>query len=391
VLIPVVGLNPTEDESLQVRKLPRASSCEAFFVSSLGEGKSRTIWWQDDHPVMIDQTRLPFSEFDLHCTTVQQVADAITRLQVRGAPAIGVAAAYGVALAARLAREQGTARDEFEARVLAACTQLAKTRPTAVNLSWAIERMRAALAGAGSASPAAITEQLLAEAQRIAAEDERACQSMGELGAPLIADGAGILTHCNAGALATAGIGTATAPIFVSHQQGKRIHVFVDETRPLLQGARLTAWELKRAGVPFTLITDNMAASIMRQGRVQVVFVGADRIAANGDVANKIGTYSVALAARAHGIPFYVVAPLSTLDLRTPHGEAIVIEQRSPDEVRTACGHPLVPDDYPVCNPAFDVTPADYVTAIITERGIAQPPFREQLAALQVAAPRAST
>jgi methylthioribose-1-phosphate isomerase len=205
---------------------------------------------------------------------------------------------------------------------------------------------------------------------------------MGELGAELITDGMRLLTHCNAGALATAGIGTATAPIFVAHEQGRRLHVFVDETRPLLQGARLTAWELQRAGVPFTLIADNMAAYTMRLGRIDAIFVGADRVAANGDVANKIGTYGVALAAKAHNIPFYVVAPISTVDLDTPDGNAIPIEERRPDEVRSAHGHALVPDTFPVFNPAFDVTPACYVTAIITERGIVRAPYGEALASL---------
>ncbi|MDB5074016.1 MAG: mtnA, partial [Chloroflexi bacterium] len=233
---------------------------------------------------------------------------------------------------------------------------------------------------AGSHAPAEIARLLLDEANQIAAEDSRACRQMGELGASLIADGMSVLTHCNAGALATAGIGTATAPIFVAHEQGRRVHVYVDETRPLLQGARLTAWELNRAGVPFTLITDNMAAHTMRLGRIDAVFVGADRIAANGDTANKIGTYGVALAAHAHDIPFYVVAPVSTVDVQTPVGDSIVIEERRHDEVRTAHGHRLVPDTYPVFNPAFDVTPARFITGIITERGIVRPPFGAGLA-----------
>jgi methylthioribose-1-phosphate isomerase len=223
---------------------------------------------------------------------------------------------------------------------------------------------------------------LLAEAQRIAREDEEACRVMGELGSPLIEDGASVLTHCNAGALATGGIGTATAPIVTAHGRGKRVHVYVDETRPLLQGARLTAWEFRRAGIPFTLITDGMAASIMRNGSVRAVFVGADRIAANGDVANKIGTYGVALAAHAHGIPFYVVAPTSTVDLTTLSGDQIAIEERDAEEVRTFRGCRIVPRDYPVLNPAFDVTPAHYVTAIITERGLLRAPLSLGLAGL---------
>ena len=343
---------------------------------------SETIWWQDDHPVIIDQTRLPFEEVELHCTSVDIVAEAITSLRVRGAPAIGVAAAYGITLAARIAVARRESSTEFMADVQRACSQLGATRPTAINLFWAIDRMRGALLTMKDAPVDTIAAQLLAEARRIEEEDEQACRIMGEIGAPLIADGAGVLTHCNAGALATAGIGTATAPIFTAHRRGTRLHVFVDETRPLLQGARLTAWELKRAGVPFTLITDSMAASIMRRGSIQAVFVGADRIAANGDVANKIGTYGVAVAARAHGIPFYVVAPTSTVDLATPTGEQIVIEERSPEEVRSIRGFRVVPEDYPVMNPAFDVTPASHVTAIITERGLLQPPFAAGLASV---------
>jgi methylthioribose-1-phosphate isomerase len=344
---------------------------------------SRTIWWQDDHPALIDQTRLPFEEVELQCRDIATLAEAIVTLRVRGAPAIGVAAAYGVAMAARQAANLTNA--VFYPIVEEACRSLAATRPTAVNLFWAIERMRGVLGASRNEEPARIAERLLAEAQSIAEEDEAACRRMGEIGASLITDGMRLLTHCNAGALATAGIGTATAPIFTAHEQGRQIHVYVDETRPLLQGARLTAWEMRRAGVPFTLISDNMAAHTMKLGRIDAVFVGADRVAANGDVANKIGTYGVALAARAHGIPFYVVAPLSTVDFRTPDGNSIPIEERRPDEVRTAHGYRLVPDDFPVFNPAFDVTPADYVTAIITERGIARSPYAEGLAAVAAA------
>jgi methylthioribose-1-phosphate isomerase len=341
---------------------------------------SHTIWWEDDHPALIDQTLLPFEESILHCHTTSQMVEAIKSLRVRGAPAIGVAAAYGVAHAAALACTAH--RDEFSDQVRAACTALAGTRPTAVNLFWAIDRMRRVLVAASAQDPGTIASLLLAEAHAIAEEDARACRAMGEIGASLIKDGMGVLTHCNAGALATAGIGTATAPIFVAHEQGRALHVYVDETRPLLQGARLTAWELRRAGVPFTLIADNMAAYTMHLGRIQAVFVGADRVAANGDVANKIGTYSVALAAQAHGIPFYVVAPTSTIDLQTPDGSAIPIEERPAQEVRSARGHPLVPTDYPVFNPAFDVTPSALVAAIITERGLVRAPFRASLAAV---------
>jgi methylthioribose-1-phosphate isomerase len=340
------------------------------------ETMSRTLWWHDDHPDLLDQTRLPFEEVVLHCHTTEILAEAIRALRVRGAPAIGVAAAYGVAHAARVG-----VGDPRQA-ALEACDLLGATRPTAVNLFWALERMRRALVAAGPAAPDVLAASLLAEADAIAAEDEAACRRMGELGAELIADGMGLLTHCNAGALATMGIGTATAPFYVAQERGRRFHVFVDETRPLLQGARLTAWELRRAGIPFTLIADNMAASTMRLGRVQAVFVGADRVAANGDVANKIGTYGVALAARAHGIPFYVVAPTSTVDLRTPTGAGIPIEERRGEEVRGVGGMPITPADFPVFNPAFDVTPAELVTAIITERGIVRAPFGEALRAL---------
>jgi methylthioribose-1-phosphate isomerase len=343
---------------------------------------SRTIRWQDDHPVVLDQTLLPFEAADRHCLTVEMMAEAIAELRVRGAPAIGVAAAYGVALAARLAADQNP--DRLAVSVESACQTLAATRPTAVNLFWAIERMRGRWACCAGDAPEQAATALLAEAHAIAAEDEAACLAMGTWGAPLIGEGAGVLTHCNAGALATAGIGTATAPIFTAHAQGRRLHVYVDETRPLLQGARLTAWECRQAGVPFTLITDGMAASIMRRGLIDVVFVGADRIAANGDVANKIGTYGVALAAAAHGIPFYVVAPVSTLDLGTPTGDAIPIEERGPEEVRAIRGCRLVPEDFPVTNPAFDVTPARFIAGIISEHGIVRPPYPAALAGLNI-------
>ena len=335
---------------------------------------SGTIWWDLDHPDVLDQTLLPFEERVLHLHSLEAVAEAITSLRVRGAPAIGVTAAFGVAMAALQAVPSP---DGFDASVRAACDRLAATRPTAVNLFWAIERMRAVLDA--TPDPARAAPALLREAQTIAAADAEACRRMGELGAVLFGEGDTLLTHCNAGALATAGIGTALAPMYAAHQQGRRFHVYVDETRPLLQGARLTAWELHRAGIPFTLIADNMAASIIRARKIDAIFVGADRIAANGDVANKIGTYGVALAASAHGVPFYVVAPTSTLDLRTADGDAIPIEERRPEEVRGARGLAWVPDDYPVYNPAFDVTPASHVTAIVTERGVIRPPYPEGL------------
>ena len=349
----------------------------------------KTIWWQDDHPRSCDQTRLPFEEVTLHCRSTDSWRRRLSVFGYVGRPAIGVAAAYGLAHAALVAAARYP-HDEtsFQDVVVGAANQLAATRPTAVNLFWAISRLRACADASVGTAPAMVAAGLLDEAHAIAAEDEAACRRMGELGAPLIEAGMNLLTHCNAGALATAGIGTATAPIFTAHALGRPLHVFVDETRPLLQGARLTAWEFDRAGVPFTLIADNMAASLMRRGRINAVFVGADRIAANGDVANKIGTFGVALAAHAHNIPFYVVAPTSTLDLATADGDAIPIEERNAAEVRSAHGHRLVPDRFPVYNPAFDVTPAAYVTAIITEQGIAHAPYTEALADLPFAARR---
>jgi methylthioribose-1-phosphate isomerase len=353
-----------------------------------GEGDLRTVWWQslaDGEAVcMIDQSRLPGEVVMLTLTTEQQVAEAIVTLKVRGAPAIGVTAAFGLALAAfRLWRERGDAMPPGEMReqLRRAGEMLRATRPTAVNLSWAIERMlrRADHALGDQVSSAELARLMLAEAQAISDEDYEACLNMGKQGAALIADGDTLLTHCNAGALATAGLGTALAPMYVAHRAGKRLHVFVDETRPVLQGARLTAWELQRAGIPLTLITDNMAAHFMRHGGIKAVFVGSDRIAANGDVANKIGTYSVAVLARAHDIPFYVVAPRSTIDLSLPSGEHIPIEQRKAEEVTSLGGVPVAPAGVRVANPAFDVTPHTYVTAIITENGIARAPFEASL------------
>jgi methylthioribose-1-phosphate isomerase len=349
------------------------------------EGLPRTLWWDDRAGALrlIDQTLLPARCDVLACADSEAVAGAIRRLQVRGAPAIGVAAAYGLALGARELLPRGTALDAGATRTAlnAAAARLRATRPTAVNLAWALGRLLAVAEAqlASGAAPAALPARLLAEAHAVAEEDAAACRAMGRLGAELIADGDTLLTHCNAGALATAGIGTALAPIFVAHQSGKRLHVYVDETRPVLQGARLTAWELQRAGVPLTLITDNMAAHMMRRAGIRAVFVGSDRIAANGDVANKIGTYGVALLAHAHGIPLYVVAPRSTIDLALPDGDAIPIEERAPDEVTTLGGVRVAPEGVPVANPAFDVTPARYVAAIVTEAGIARPPYGDAL------------
>jgi methylthioribose-1-phosphate isomerase len=346
----------------------------------------QTVWWERELPQypaavgLIDQTQLPLHLVKLRLTHEQEVAEAITSLKVRGAPAIGVTAAFGVAVSlARRLRENGDALDLATTRqqLNETIEMLAATRPTAVNLFWALERMRSQLKT--GETPAQLFEELRREAQAIADEDQAACLHMGQIGAELIPDGASVLTHCNAGALATAGIGTALAPIYVAHQSGKRIHVFVDETRPVLQGARLTAWELQQQGVPLTLITDNMAGYFMRQGRVQAVFVGSDRIAANGDVANKIGTYSLAVLAKAHQIPFYVVAPTSTIDLSIPSGEHIPIEQRPADEVSTLRGVQIAPSGIQVANPAFDVTPHDYVTAIITENGLVQSSYGAEL------------
>lgn len=351
-------------------------------------GLPRTLWWDASAAALriIDQTLLPNHCHVIVCETAEAVGEAIRALRVRGAPAIGVAAAYGLALGAHetLPLDQPLDAEEALLRLTAMATMLRATRPTAVNLAWSVERLLS-VAERHLATDNAVSDlpaRLLAEAHTIAAEDAAACLAMGALGAELIADGDILLTHCNAGALATSGIGSALAPIFVAHHQGKRLHVFVDETRPVLQGARLTAWELLRAGVPATLITDNMAAHFMHRGGVRGVFVGADRIAANGDVANKIGTYGLAVLAREHNIPLYVVAPRSTIDLSLPDGERIPIEQRTPDEVTHIRGVRIAPEGIAVANPAFDVTPARYVAAIITEAGIVRPPYESRLAVL---------
>jgi methylthioribose-1-phosphate isomerase len=356
---------------------PSASLADEAVQPFTADGLPRTLWWDNGAGAlrMIDQTRLPGEVVVLTCATSVDVAGAIRRLQVRGAPAIGVAAAYGLALGAR----EVVAADDPLARIREIAAQLRSTRPTAVNLTWALDRL---LTVAGETLQAELPERLLVEATTIAEEDAAACRAMGRLGAELIADGDTLLTHCNAGALATAGMGTALAPIFTAHQAGKRLHVYVDETRPVLQGARLTAWELGRAGVPYTLIADNMAAHFLRCGGICGILVGADRIAANGDVANKIGTYGLAILAREHGVPLYAVAPRSTVDLALPDGDAIPIEERPGDEITTLAGRRIAPADAHVANPAFDVTPARYVAAIVTEAGIARPPYDVALAAL---------
>jgi methylthioribose-1-phosphate isomerase len=336
----------------------------------------KTLEWRDDCLLLIDQTRLPLESEVIVCQTYEEVAQSIEHMQVRGAPAIGLAAAFGVALAARaFAIDEQT----FEAKLANAMRRLAATRPTAVNLFWAIDRMVALLASRGGQPPGEVADAILAEARRMLAEDEAANRRMGALGAELIPERANILTHCNAGALATGEFGTALGLIRAAHEQGKEIHVWVDETRPLLQGARLTAWELQQADIPHTLITDNMAGHFMARGAIDLAVVGADRIARNGDTANKIGTYGVAVLARAHGLPFYVVAPTSTVDLAKTSGQDITIEERRPEEVTSLGGRALAPHGTRVANPAFDVTPAKLISAIITEQGIARPPFVREL------------
>ncbi|TCL64292.1 methylthioribose-1-phosphate isomerase [Hydrogenispora ethanolica] len=328
----------------------------------------RTFAWQDGRLTFLDQTLLPGETRYITTQDYRVVADAIRRLKVRGAPAIGIAAAYGVVLGAK--ELAGAA--QFGEKVRQVISELAETRPTAVNLFWALKRQQAVLERNESQAEAAmIITALENEACQIAAEDEQVCRAIGENGATLLADGITVLTHCNAGALATAAYGTALSAIRMAHRQGKRISVFADETRPLLQGARLTVWELMQEGIPVTLITDNMAAAVMHLGKVQAVIVGADRITANGDVANKIGTYGLAVLAKEHGIPFYVAAPLSTIDLELASGADIPIEERAAAEVTSFGGIPVAPEGVAVFNPAFDVTPAKYVTAIITEKGIA--------------------
>ena len=341
-----------------------------------------TIEWKDDSIVMIDQRKLPSAEVYVTCKTAPEMAKAIKTMVIRGAPAIGVAAAMGIALGMRKSKASGT--KQFVTEFQKTCDLMAATRPTAVNLFWAIDRMKRAFADAAQAGDSVleIKQRLEAEAHRIHDEDVASCRSMGAHGAALVPDSARILTHCNAGALATAGYGTALGVIRAAVEQGKAVSVLADETRPFLQGARLTAWELVKDGIDTTVITDNMAGTMMRQGHVDLVVVGADRIAANGDVANKVGTYAVAVLAKAHQIPFYVAAPVSTVDLNTPDGDRIPIEERNEREVTHVGSARLTPVAARIRNPAFDVTPAEYVTAIVTERGIARPPYGESLARL---------
>jgi methylthioribose-1-phosphate isomerase len=332
-----------------------------------------TVAWQDDAVVLLDQRRLPDEEVYLPCRTWPEVAEAIRSLAVRGAPAIGVAAAFGVALAAL--RSPATGLDELQADVEAAMAGLAATRPTAVNLFWALRRMRDCVAARRGAGATALRAGLLEEAEAILEEDIAGNRALGAHGAALVPAAARILTHCNAGGLATAGYGTALGVIRAAVEAGRRPFVWVDETRPVLQGARLTAWELAREGIPHAVIADVAAASIMARGEVDLVVVGADRIARNGDAANKIGTYGLAVLARAHGLPFYVAAPFSTIDGAIADGSAIPIEERDPREVQELAGRRIVPAASPARNPAFDVTPARLVTAIVTERGVFRPPY----------------
>jgi methylthioribose-1-phosphate isomerase len=333
-----------------------------------------TIQWSDEGVVMIDQTRLPAEEIYVTCRSYTEVADAIRTMIVRGAPAIGVAAAMGVALGVSFANPA-----ELDIHFEQICAELASTRPTAVNLFWAIERMKRLYGTIRHQTFEEIRDRLIAEAKLVRKEDIEINRAIGRHGAPLVPDGKTILTHCNAGALATAGYGTALGVVRAAVAAGKNIDVFADETRPFLQGARLTVWELQRDGIPATLITDNMAGYFLHSGRIGCVIVGADRIAANGDVANKIGTYGVAVLAKENGIPFYVAAPVSTLDLTLPDGDHIPIEERGAAEVTHFHGVRVAPAGTEVRNPAFDVTPHRYVTAIITERGVARAPFAESL------------
>jgi len=345
-----------------------------------------TVAWEGETIKMVDQRKLPVAETYVVCKTVNDVAKAIKTMVIRGAPAIGVSAAMGVALGA--ARSTATGTKQFTTEFQKNCDLLAATRPTAVNLFWAIERMKKAFADGAQAgeSVAQLKARLRAAADRIHDDDVESCRAIGRHGASVVPAEARILTHCNAGALATAGYGTALGVIRGAVEAGKRVAVLADETRPFLQGARLTAWELLRDGIDTTVITDNMAGALMRAGQVDLVVVGADRIAANGDTANKIGTYSVAVLAKEHGIPFYVAAPWSTIDLATADGSAIPIEERASREVTHIGTTRVAPDGAKVRNPSFDVTPARYITAIITERGVYRAPFTETLAAAASAA-----
>jgi len=344
--------------------------------------KIETLHWvgdEDGFLRLIDQTQLPADCREIECRTVEQVWEAIKQLRVRGAPAIGIAAAYGLCLG----MQRWADKPGWPERLQQVAEYLASSRPTAVNLCWALERLRAAArAVPASVSLTEVRQALLREARAIHEEDRAMCHAIGAHGAQLLTDGQGVLTHCNAGGLATAEYGTALSVFFTAQDQGKRVHVYVDETRPLLQGSRLTAWELLQRGIDATLICDSMAAQVMREGKVQAVITGADRIAANGDSANKIGTYSLAVLARAHGIPFYIAAPSSTFDLKLATGDGIPIEERAPEEITHGFHRQTAPDGIRVYNPAFDVTPAEYIQAIITERGVITPVNQSRIAAM---------
>ena len=338
-----------------------------------------TIEWTDAGVVMIDQRKLPAEETFITCRDYHEVADAIQTMVIRGAPAIGCAAAMGVAIGVLKASD-----DNMDAEFEQVCEVLAATRPTAVNLFWAIERMRLLYQGQrdSGASPSAIRQSLIAEAERVLREDIASNEALGRHGAALLPTGGTVMTHCNAGALATGGYGTALGVIRAAVEEGNPLNVLANETRPFMQGSRLTVWELQQDDIPVKLLTDSMAGHLMRRGKVQAIVVGADRIAANGDVANKIGTYSLAVLAKENGIPFYVAAPTSTVDLNLPSGNEIPIEERSPDEVTQIRGHQIAPVETEVWNPAFDVTPNRYVAAIVTEQGIARDPYVPALKAL---------
>jgi methylthioribose-1-phosphate isomerase len=352
------------------------------------DDRFQTVWWEACMVCLIDQRLLPTQRVVVRCATVEEVVEAIHSMRVRGAPAIGCTAAYGMALAAQRSDAPTTALllDEL----VVAKERLDAARPTAVNLTWATGRMLCVAREYQADGPEVVRRALLDEAYAILTEDLAMCHAIGRHGVGLIPPRGRVLTHCNAGGLATAGYGTALAPIRTAQELGRPIHVFVDETRPFLQGARLTAWELQQAGIDLTLITDNMAGYFMRRGDVDCVIVGADRIVANGDVANKIGTYSVAVLARAHGIPFYVAAPSSTVDVALPSGDAIPIEERDPSEVTSFGGVAIAPVGVAAAHPAFDVTPHELVTAIITERGVIYPPYSENLRRVLAGAAMAS-
>ncbi|MBN51047.1 MAG: S-methyl-5-thioribose-1-phosphate isomerase [Spongiibacteraceae bacterium] len=339
-----------------------------------------SIRWDNGELWLLDQTRLPHHVNYEQQVSAEQLFDSIHQLKVRGAPAIGIAAAYGLCVVMR--QWLDASLPEFRQQLRVQADFINSSRPTAVNLKWALDRMLALADDYSGSSSAELHKSLVQEAQAIHAQDQALCQAIGEHGLALIPDGAGVMTHCNAGALATGGIGTATAPMYLAHEAGRKFRVFANETRPLLQGSRLTSWELHCAGIDVTLLTDNMTAHTLASGQIQLVIVGTDRVAANGDVANKIGTLGVAIMARHYGIPFYVACPSSTIDLNTPDGKSIPIEQRHADEVRRVGDYQATVNEIAVQNPAFDITPAELVTGIITEKGLIEPPFGEGLSKL---------